>query len=44
MSNTFSDKFVADEKNLALLNETMWDQTEYVKPRNWHRILQLLMT
>ncbi|MCL2722357.1 MAG: methyltransferase domain-containing protein [Treponema sp.] len=24
MSNTFSNKFVADEKNLALLKETMW--------------------
>ena len=24
MSNTFSNKFVADEKNLALLQETMW--------------------
>ncbi|MCL2397010.1 MAG: methyltransferase domain-containing protein, partial [Defluviitaleaceae bacterium] len=24
MNNTFSDRFVADEKNLALLQETMW--------------------
>ena len=24
MNNTFSDKFVADEKNFALLQETMW--------------------
>ena len=24
MNNTFSDKFVADEKNLVLLKETMW--------------------
>ena len=24
MNNTFSDKFIADEKNLALLKETMW--------------------
>ena len=24
MSNTFSDKFIADETNLALLQDTMW--------------------
>jgi hypothetical protein len=24
MSDTFSNKFIADEKNLALLKETMW--------------------
>ena len=24
MNNTFSNKFVTDEKNLAFLNETMW--------------------
>ena len=44
MNNAFSNKFIADEKNLALLHETMCsgDRMEYGKPKNWHRISQSL--